>query len=128
MRDYLFRGKDIKTKEWVYGNFVKVQNEETAITDSQDVIHKVSPETIGQYSGVSDGNGVKVFEGDRVTGEAKNIYETLIEGVLIVVFEDGAFWVTGKTKYDRIGYCLLWDVCYLKVIGNIHDEEGSDEA
>ena len=123
MNNYLFRGKKAETKEWVYGNFVKAQNGETAIIDTQDVIHEVSPETVRQYSGIDDILGVKIFEGDRATGEAYDICKTLIEGVLTVIFDEGAFWVTGKTKYDRIGYCLLCYVGNIKVVGNIHDEE-----
>ena len=170
MNNYLFRGKNAETKEWVYGLYIELEDynigghfamsnhiDKTIDTieaeDTKPYIveytqkqhpsispgnpmcvinvcyYPIIPETVGQYSGIDDILGIKVFEGDRVTGEdrvaceAYNIYGTQIEGVLTVVFEDGAFWVTGKTKYDRIGYCLLCNVGNIKVVGNIHDEE-----
>lgn len=80
MREILFRGKRTHDGRWVYGylfktnDWVKFNKNRTMIleTDCCDYpvmfnpckIHNVIPETVGQYVGFADRNGVKIFEGD----------------------------------------------------------------
>ena len=120
MREILFRGKDIITDEWLYGGIVYHVDDYyiidcTAADMSYPEPEKVMPETVGQYTGLTDKNGVKIFEGDivRYNGERH-----------IVVFE-----TRGETGYFgiKIDHIETWGFCQsvpaklMEVIGNIHD-------
>ena len=135
MRKILFRGKTIDEDCFVYGGYSK--NCETGKTyivcmgeDNISAIayHKeVVPETVGQYTGLNDKNGKKIFEGDIV--EFINKY-TQQKGRAEIVFE--AF----KWKYSGCYYggnpivwlCIDDTSVEFEVIGNIHDNSELLEA
>ena len=121
MREILFRAKRKDNGEWVYGDLLqnidcyKIREREkdiTRIAKSYEVI----PETVGQYTGLKDINGKKIFEGDIVTGLFN--YTDIIGH--IVYGSDATFFIERKGLYG-IGLNNAED--WLEVIGNIHDNK-----
>lgn len=108
----LFRGKDVNSNEWRIGYFyTAVQGCVAIIGDGIDG-YQVKPETVGQYTGLTDKNGRRIFEGDIIHGKLGNFAVRWSEYI-------GAFVAGISTK---IMPCLNRGTmkCY-EVVGNIHD-------
>lgn len=66
MREILFKGKSIEENKWVYGYYMKEKNQYFIISQEDIFLTEVYKDSIGQWTGRYDKNGVKIFEGDVI--------------------------------------------------------------
>lgn len=118
-REILFRGKSLSTGQWLFGFY-------RAVFDNHEIIGfggerwEVDPTTVGQFTGLLDKNGTKIFEGDIMS-----INPEFGESFASIIYEDGAFkyrYDTSPQKPDAYRF-EYHNMSIHEVVGNIHDKE-----
>ena len=125
MRETLFRGKRFDNEEWIYwdkyGRITDINGEPTKTEIDMPTLLRypiyisdlpiINDGTVGEYTGLTDKNGKRIFEGDIISGRG-DTYK--------VIFEDGIFLIDNP-HYTTGLYVAIHMEKIDEVIGNVYD-------
>lgn len=124
MREILFRGKSIEDNKWVYGDLIREKKSFGKIctriyrtTNNGWELIDVDSKTVGQYTGLNDKNGTKIFEGDILEFIDNDNEVSYYE---VIYSETDCRWIIrqNRKEIDNLDYFVKK---YMTVVGNIYD-------
>ena len=128
MREILFRGKRVDNGEWIQGDIVQFPVHGVVRIVEQEPSYKdaeVDSDTVGQYTGLTDKNGKKIFEGDIIHLEYSQVFFGGVyfgEYTAEVSYKEGCFITDGINNGDEIETPLSgFNNDEVEIIGNIYD-------
>ena len=140
MREILFRGRHIVGKGWCAGDLINTKGAippympmimQTVRKTGEAMAVDVDPDTIGQYTGLKDKNGRRIFEGDIVRDMDGATYPVVWGGTGFYLRYDPPH--AHGMEYELLPLCNYWHAHgpIIEIIGNIHDNpelmDGGDE-
>ena len=131
MRTIKFRGKRKDNGEWMIGDLSQIIDSICMFPLNENGIQEVNPETVGQFTGLTDKNGTEIFEGDIMEwtlvfkSDWKDKPDTISKSQYTVVFEDNNIMgIVGYYFKDQKGkYVHFHNFGDMEVIGNIHTKQ-----
>lgn len=125
--EYLFRGISKSDKKWIYGDLVHVDGDTYIFNDSpyeggmdSPERYEVMTETVCQFTGLFDKNGVKIFDGDIVMNPHRSVFKVVYSdsnGRFKLITINGIY----NSYFGNYGMNDGLYHEYAEVIGNIHD-------
>ena len=123
-REILYRGARMGDGKFVYGSLVFVKENDKSENELPHIVisygpdtfdwFEVDPETVGQYTGIDDREGEKIFEGDIFKiGAENNIYTVRFDYGCFLAYEDDV----------QVGILAELSTMFIKKIGNIYDNK-----
>lgn len=129
-----YRGKNIRTNQWIYGSHIENQGDdfiytpsrENTISNEDGIIQikaeKITPKTLGRYSGLNDMTGKRIYQGDIIEWKRGG-------RLYVVIFKSGMFFASvEECNEDIYGGFPLYALTEneetpCQIVGNIYDNQ-----